>query len=73
MTMKATFERPMLSVYKGVIKNAAAMTTLAGAARYIQGWCPELWVYVGAAHIAIHRETGKGDKGKRLAIIEVDE
>ena len=67
--MKVTFEKAMTQEDKGILENAAAMTTLQGAARHIQNLAPWLWVYLGGSHIAIHRENFETCKGPRLAVI----
>ena len=63
--MKATIEqRPTVEV-RNVIENAAAMSTLEGAARYLVGMLPGWFVYMGGSHVAVHYRS----YSPRVAII----
>jgi hypothetical protein len=63
--MKATIEqRPTVEV-RNVIENAAAMSTMEGAARYLVGMLPGWFVYMGGSHVAVHYRS----YSPRVAII----
>ena len=63
--MKATIERQPTVEVRNVIENAAAMTTIEGASRYLSGMLPKWFIYKGGSHIAIHHRSHSA----RVAII----
>ena len=63
--MNAKFERHATEEVRGVIENAAAMNSIAGAAIYLQSHLRGWFIYHGGCHVAVHLRSG----GPRYAII----
>lgn len=67
--MNLEVERKLTQEVLGVLRNAAAMSTLEGAARYLSAMLPEWYIYRGGCHVAVHLRRAGAYQGPRYAII----
>ncbi len=68
---------PVVAKIKRIVSDAAFVRlSYEGQLDYVKRELPKggmLWTYRGGSHVAVHYETGKDDKGARIALIVAPE